>query len=188
MFAAVVNRCDRSRQEEAAGIVLNLMLYDMSLAQRSVSAAWGAPSEKWSMWRSRQHASAVVLRRFSLSLIRSRRLIVGSLVETELHLDAHGAVVRSDGNEISAETTKLTAVLSVSRGSSRTLWMGWYRDDGIDMVLAHPSRRAMEAATGRCGCLFDEHLQLWLVDKRRAAWYELGTQLVSKSEVRADGD
>lgn len=188
MFAIAINRCDRAKQAEAASLALNLMLYDTTLEQRSVFAAWGAPSEKWVAWQSRRHSTAAVLRRFSASLVRSRRLIVGSHVESSLHVSRDGALVRDDGNEISVETTKLTAVLSVRRGAARTLWLGWYRDEGIDIVLAHPSRNAMEAATGRCGCLFDEHLQLWLVEKRRAAWYELGSRLVSKSEVHEDGD
>lgn len=186
MFAVLVNQCDRSRQLDAAGVVLNFLLHEC-MTYNGLSIAWGAPAEKWDVWRSRGQAapSPATLRRLSSQIVRTRRVIV-----VDGNVDVQRSTYASateQGNELTIETSKHTAVLFVSRSSRKMLWLGWYRYAGLDMVLAHPSRKAVEMATGRCGCLFDEMLQLWLVERRRGVWYELGINRVSMEEVRVDG-
>lgn len=63
----------------------------------------------------------------------------------------------------------------VQRGRD-PIWIGWYRDAGMECVLWHSHREAIEAVTGRCGCLFDEHLQLWLVPESTVAAFTLSSK------------
>ena len=70
------------------------------------------------------------------------------------------------------DLAKDTDAVVVQRGKD-PVWIGWYRWASTECVLWHSRREAIEAVTGRCGCLFDERLQMWLVPENTAAAFTL---------------
>ena len=66
------------------------------------------------------------------------------------------------------------------------IWLGWYRNADVDMVIVHPDREAVEAATGRCGCIYDDELQLWLMPKNSGARIVPGSGTMSKWDFNGE--
>lgn len=179
MFAVVVNLCDRPKQQTVASLLLNLMLYDAD--QQTVSLVWGSTSEKWTAWYNRGLRSAAELRRFAASLVRSRRIVLGGNRPGAVWHEGQAAGVSDIGSEVTVKVDRSisAAALSVDRrAGAGMLWLGWYRDVGVDVVMVHRKRRALMAATGRCGCLFDEQLQLWLVERNKSFVYSVGSHQI----------
>lgn len=192
MFALLINECDRSKREFVIEIALNFITFGSDYTFR-YALACGEPDVAWVLHCSESVRPASkrvsVLNDVLDKSVHPRSCFLGTNRKGGgiIRVDNRVEVKQGDGSVLIDSPLDLmtpTSVLLARRTSHRpSLWMGWYREAGIDLVFVHEFRQAILAATGCCGCLFDEKLQLWLVETGKLALYELGTRRVKVTYV-----
>lgn len=65
---------------------------------------------------------------------------------------------------------------SFSIDSPCPVYFGRYQEGGEDCLLFHSEKGMLETATGRCGCLFDDQMRIWMLEPEYGAFFSIGTE------------
>lgn len=171
MLAVVVNTCDVEHSSEVLLCVRRFLAYASARV-----CHWGSPQVQWEE-RPRDLLETFVLTRHACLLaVGADRQIVIVNPRTAFAIDRPSRS-RAAANEITFSTSEDSAAMAACRRCG-DLWFGRWHKPGMELVLVHSDRDAISAATGQCGCLFDDELQLWLVPDGKSAVYEAGADVV----------
>lgn len=182
MFALMINRCAAER-EFVIEVVLNFITFGSDDMFR-YTLVCGAPGKPW-LSHGSESVRPTSNRVDTLNALLDDRVCEGLCLLGSnwkcASIVRYGDCVeiqRGENALVIDSTVGVSTLAALCKAQHPQLWMGWYREVGVDIVFAHTSRKAILAATGCCGCLFDEKLQLWLVETGKSALYQLGTHKV----------
>jgi hypothetical protein len=178
MFAVVIEECDGLLRRTMVRTMVQAFAVHSDLGYLDIDIGWGGPSVPW-QHVDRSRMSRSMLEHAVLSAVNRRRCIVGlnAARGASINVGETFATACHGHNDLTVETTHELAVLSARRLAKRDLWLAWYREVGVSVILAHEDRDAIEAATGDCGCLFTTRLQMYLLPRGKAVVYEMGTRV-----------